>query len=184
MNLKQIDMKKIIAILLLAAFALGMAVPDAGAAARKKKVNSGAVAGLVREYTFYEGFDVVSVGGLGLGLVKMIGRRVAETEEEKAAFDLFDGIRKVIVVDYMAAGQDKIASFNRKMSGLLEGAEKIVEVRDDGENLDIYGMTSDDGNRIEDVIVFIPEECSLICLFGNINSQNVIELIEMEMADE
>lgn len=176
-------MKKIIAILLLAVFAWETAVPDAGAAARKK-VSPGSIAGLVREYALYEGFDVVSVGSLGLGLVRLIGRRTAETEEEKAVFDLMGGLRKVVVVEYVGAGQDKIDSFNRKMSDLLEGVEKIVEVKEDGEKLDIYGMPSDDGEKIEDVIVFIPEDCTLVCIFGSINSQDVIRLMELEKEDE
>ena len=87
-------MKKIIAILLLAVFAWETAVPDAGAAARKK-VSPGSIAGLVREYALYEGFDVVSVGSLGLGLVRLIGRRTAETEEEKAVFDLMEELRTI-----------------------------------------------------------------------------------------
>lgn len=184
MNFKQTDMKRIIAILLLVVFACGQGIPEAGAATRSKKVNPGDVASLVRTYNLYEGFDVVSVGGLGLSLVKLIGRHAVETAEEKAALDLIGGIRKIVVVEYEDASMDRKASFNRKMTGLLENAEKIVEVKEDGDTVNIYGMTSDDGEKIDDVIVFIPEECTLVCLFGSISSQKVVELIELEMENE
>lgn len=177
-------MKRIIAILLLAAFAFGQGIPEAGAEAMSKKVSPGAVASLVRTYNVYEGFDVVSVGGIGLNLVKLIGRHAVETAEEKAALDLIGGVRKIVVVEYEGASTDRKASFNRKMADLLENSEKIVEVKEDGETVNIYGMTSDDGEKIDDVIVFIPEDCTLVCLFGSISSQKVVELIELEMADE
>lgn len=177
-------MKRIIAIILLAVFACCQGIPEAGAATQSEKVNSDAVADLVRTYNVHEGFDVVSVGGLGLSLVKLIGRHAVETAEEKAALDLIGDVRKIIVVEYEDASVDMKTSFNRKMADLLENTEKIIEVKEDGETVNIYGMTSDDGEKIDDAIVFVPEESALICLFGSISSQKVVELIELEMGDE
>ena len=120
------DMKRFIARVLLVAFAAGIGSPESKAAGRK--VNSGDMASLVREYNLYQGFDVVSVGGLGLGLVKMIAKASAENEEDRMALEVIDGLRKIIVVDYMAAEQDRKDSFSRKAAGILKNAEKIIEV--------------------------------------------------------
>lgn len=173
------DMKRLIAIVLLAAFTAGIGSPESKAAGRK--VNSGDMASLVREYNLYQGFDVVSVGGLGLGLVKMIAKASAENEEDRMALEVIDGLRKIIVVDYMAAEQDRKDSFSRKAAGILKNAEKIIEVKEDGETVNVYGTAASDGERIDDLIVFIPEECTLICLFGSISSDKIADIVEMEM---
>lgn len=173
------DMKRLIAIVLLAAFAAGIGSPESKASGRK--VNSGDMASLVREYNLYQGFDVVSVSGLGLGLVKMIAKASAENEEDRMALEVIDGLRKIIVVDYMAAEQDRKDSFSRKAAGLLKNAEKIIEVKEDGETVNVYGTAASDGDRIDDLIVFIPEECTLICLFGSISSDKIADIVEMEM---
>lgn len=173
------DMNRLIAIVLLAAFTAGMGSPESKAAGRK--VNSGDMASLVREYNLYQGFDVVSVGGLGLGLVKMIAKASAENEEDRMALEVIDGLRKIIVVDYMAAEQDRKDSFSRKAAGLLKNAEKIIEVKEDGETVNVYGTAASDGDRIDDLIVFIPEECTLICLFGSISADKIADIVEMEM---
>ena len=123
-ELDEKGMKRLITIVLLAAFTVGSALPGA-AAADRKKVNTGAVSGLVREYNVYPGFEVVSVGGLGLGLVRMIAKASAETEEDRQVLEVLDGLRKVIVVEYEDADDDRRDSFNRKAESLLENAEKI-----------------------------------------------------------
>lgn len=179
-GLNEKGMKRLITIVLLAAFTVGPALSGA-AAAERKKVNTGAVAGLVREYNVYPGFEVVSVGGLGLGLVKMIAKASAESEEDRQVLEVLDGLRKVIVVEYEDADDDRRDSFNRKAASLLENAEKIVEVKEDGETLDIYGTSASGGERLDDLIVFIPEDCTLICLFGSISSDKIADIIEMEM---
>ena len=171
-------MKKIIAILLFVALMTGGVVPG-NAATGKKKVNSGAVASLVREYNLVEGFDVVSVGGLWLGLIRLVAKVSVETEEEKAALEIMDNIHKVIVVDYEEADQQRKASFEREMKRLLDGSEKILEVKDDGYVVNVYGICSKDGGKIDDLIVFTPGESALVCLFGSISSQQIGDLVKM-----
>lgn len=172
------DMKRFIAIVLLAVLAAGMGFQESKAAGRK--VNSGDMASLVREYNLYQGFDVVSVGGLGLGLVKMIAKASAENEEDRMALEVIDGLRKIIVVDYEEAEQERKDSFSRKAARILKDAEKIVEVKEDGETVNVYGTASSDGDRLDDLIVFIPEECTLICLFGSISADKIADIVEME----
>ncbi len=146
--------------------------------AAHKKVNSGAVTGLIREYNLTEGFETVSVGGLGLGLIRMIANASMD-EEERAALELMDELRRIVVLDYEDADPAKRESFTRRMTDILDRAEKIMEVKDDGEILNIYGTCADDGDSIDDLIIFSPGDYSLICLFGSISSQKVADLIEM-----
>ena len=192
------SMKKLITILLIVVLAGGTGLTacsastgkkktetaEAGTAAAikkeaaHKKVNSGAVTDLIREYNLTEGFETVSVGGLGLGLIKMIAKPSMD-EEERAALEIMDGLRRIVVLDYEDADSSQRESFTRKMTEILDSAEKIIEVKDEEDVLNIYGTCADDGDSIDDLMVFSPGDCSLICLFGSISTQKVADLIEM-----
>ncbi len=121
---------------------------------------------------------MVAVGNMGLGLMKMIARISAETEEDKAAVELIDGVGKIFALEYGDAAQAEKDSFNAKISRVLDTAEKIVEVKDGGETVNIYGTSSDDGESIDDLIIFVPEECALVCLFGTVSSKGIAAIIE------
>ncbi len=183
-------MKKIISILLLAAFAMSMTGitasagrPDmtgpAGPENTPGKVNTGAVTELISDYRLEEGFEVMSVGGLGLGLIRMMAKVSVETEEDKAAIEIMDHLKKIIVVDYDEVEASRKASFERKINAILDKAEKIMEVKDEDDVVNIYGTGSGDGDRINDIIIYTPGECALICLFGSISSQKIADLIVM-----
>ena len=192
------SMKKLITILLIVVLAGGTGLTacsastgktktetaEAGTEAAIKKeaqhhnVNSGAVTDLIREYNLTEGFETVSVGGLGLGLVRMIAKASMD-EEERAALEIMDGLRKVVVLDYEDADSSQRESFTRKMTDILDRAEKILEVKDEEDILNIYGTCANDGDSIDDLIIFCPGDYSLICLFGSVSAQKVADLIEM-----
>ena len=101
-------MKKFIAIVLLAALTAGSGM-TAGAASRKSE--SAAVTSLVREYNNKQGFETVSVGGLGLGLVRVIAKAAAESPEDRKALEILDGLNRVVVMEYESADPEIIQEF-------------------------------------------------------------------------
>ena len=169
-------MKKFIAIVLLAALTAGSGM-TAGAASRK--AGSAAVTSLVREYNNKEGFKTVSVGGLGLGLVRVIAKAAAESPEDRQALELLDGLNKVMVMEYESADSETRREFAAKVEKILENAEKILEVKDRGETVNIYGTSAGNGETIDDIIIFVPQDCALICLFGKISTEKIADIIEM-----
>ena len=54
-----------------------------------------------------------------------------------------------------------------------------MEVKDEGDVLNIYGTCADDGDSIDDLIIFSPGDYSLIYLLGSISAQKMADLIEM-----
>ncbi len=151
----------------------------AHAGAETRKVKSEEVIGLVKNYNHEDGFEVVSVGSLGMGLARLVARAAAETEEDKAALGVINDINRVVAVEYSDVAPAKKEAFNAKLSKLLDGAEKIIEVKDDGDTVNIYGTSADNGETIDDIIIFVPEECALVCLFGSISSKSITDLMEM-----
>lgn len=171
-------MKKLIAIMILTALVAGPAV-TVMTAKSDEKVRYGEVAGLVREYRQKDGFEVVSAGGFILGLLKMVAKASAETREDREVLEIMDHLDRVVVVEYYGASQSDRDSFQRKASGILKDAEKIIEVKEEGETLNVYGTTGRKGDHIEDIVIFIPEDCTMICLFGSISTDKIAELLEM-----
>jgi len=166
-------MKRIIFAVLMLTFLM----PSASAGERKFKTRD--VIRLVNEFKSEEGFDVVSVGSFGLGLVKMVAKLEADDEEDRQALKLLDNINKVVVVEYEEASDADRKAFDSRLGHILENAEKVLEVKEDGENLNIYGTSADDGGSIDDLMIYVQEDCALICILGSVSMEDIASLVEM-----
>lgn len=176
-------MKRIIFVMLmLATLAAGASASDTAsygtAAADRSKGSTRDVIGIVRNYHHEDGFEVISVGKLGISLARIIASAEADAEE-KAALDVLKDINKVVVVSYDEAEEPKRKAFNTRMTKALDGAEKILEVKDEGEAVNIYGTSVNGGESIDDLLIFIPEDCTLVCILGSISADRIADLIEM-----
>ena len=165
-------MKKLFSIIMLAVL-LTTPVSCKSPAANKVKVDAGATEKLVNKYTGKDGFEVMSFGGIAMGLMKMLANATAGSAEDKEALNVLSGISKFVVVEYEGASDSDKQAFRKEAALLLDGAEKIMEVNDSGEKVEIYGTLSKDGEKINDVIINIPEECNMICFFGKVNLKDL-----------
>ena len=136
---------------------------------------------LVSSYKGTEGFEVVDVGGVGLSLLKAAARTAAETEEDRAALKLFNGLKRLTVVDFSEAAPDVKEKFLRKVKRILNGGEMLMEAKDGGgETVRIYGTSSADGSLLEDIAILA--EDALIFIRGSIRTDQIEAL--MKQADK
>lgn len=171
-------MKKIIAMVMLVVMTVGAGISHA--AAQKGRLDSSTIMKLVNKYKGEDGFETVTFGNLAVGLAKMVANATVQTPEDKAALDMLSGIRKFVAVEYEDASASAKASFDKEISALLAGAEKIVEVKDGGDSVDIYGTLSEDGDKISDIIIHVPEESSVVCIFGAVDINDLGKVVRME----
>lgn len=150
--------------------------------AENRNVDTRNIINTISEYKHVLGFRVVSVGKAGLGLVKTVARISAESEEDKAALAMLNGINKVVVVKYEKAKEKKQNEFSSALSDLFNDAEKILEVKDEEDTVNIYGTSVNGGESIDDLMIFMPEEYTLVCIFGSISADGIADLIKI--ADE
>lgn len=160
-------------------FAILLLASTISVAAESRKVNTADVIRLVRTYKTEPGFDVVSVGKIGIGLARFVANISVDNEEDKAAIALLKGIDKIVVVDYEEASEAKRNNFNHKLNSFLDKAEKLIEINDEEDTLNIYGTSVNGGESIGDIMIFIPEDCALICILGSISTDKIADLIEM-----
>lgn len=176
-GLNEKGMKKFIAVLLVAVFAAGAWMQTY--AAPKNKVNTRAVINLVGQYENEDGFEIMSVGSLGLAIFKAIVKFSDENDDAKELMQIVNHLNKVVIVEYDGADSARKDAFSRKLEGIMGDTEKILEVKDDGDAINIYGTYADEGDTIDDIVVHIPGDCTMICLFGSISAEKIAEIVKM-----
>lgn len=146
--------------------------------AANDRLNEADLAKVIAKYENEDGFETMTFGSLSLGLIKLIANATA-SKEDKQALDVLSGINKFVIVEYEDAPSAKKAAFNKEVSALLSGVEKIVEVKESGDSVDIYGSLSKDGEKIENVVIHVSDGGSLVCFFGSVKTSDLGELAAM-----
>ena len=130
---------------------------------------------LVSDYRDTQGFDVVDIGALGLSILKAAARTAAETPEDREALKLFNSLKRLTIVDFSEAAPDVKEKFLRKANRILQSGEMLLEAKDGGETVRIYGTSSRDGSLLEDVALLAGD--ALIFVRGSIRADQVAALI-------
>ena len=131
---------------------------------------------LVSSYRGTEGFDVVDIGGLGMKLLRAAAKTAADSPEDRQALELFNGLKRLTVVDFSEAAPDIREKFLRKANRILDGGEMLMEAKDGSETVRIYGTTSDDGTLLKDIALLA--EDALIFIRGSIRTDQVEALMK------
>ncbi|MBR5563158.1 MAG: DUF4252 domain-containing protein [Bacteroidales bacterium] len=147
--------------------------------AANRNVDTRNIISTISDYKDVSGVQVVTVGKLGLGLAKVVGNLSAESEEDKAVLTILNGINKVVIVNYEDAAVAKQKELNSKLSELFNNAEKILEIKDEEDTVHIYGTSVKGGESIDDLMIFIPEDYTLICALGSISAEKIADLIKI-----
>lgn len=129
---------------------------------------------LMNEYKHHDGFDHVSIGPLGMTLMKGIVLSDKDLDaEDRAALGAFESIRRLTILDFEDAQADVKARFISKLQRILNGMDLILETKDSDSRLSIYGV--DDGRTVRDCILFDPDG-TLIVVRGKIGVDKLMEL--------
>ena len=114
--------------------------------------------------------EMVSIGGLALKFGKMINGLEKD-------LPVLRGIKSMIVVDYDDCPGNIKEKFNKKMTSELRGCELLMEAKDGDERMSIYGNPANDGETISDIIMFVPQDGTLVCFFGTIAADDLSKLV-------
>ena len=137
---------------------------------------SGKLRTLVNDFRHEPGFEVVDLGGLGMGLLRMAARAEADDPEDRQALELLQGIKRLTVLDFSDAEATLKEKFIRKVNKILKDQEVLMEAKDKGETVRIYGVSSKDGSLLEDIVLLT--EDALISVRGKIRTDQIGELME------
>lgn len=130
---------------------------------------------LVNEFRHNEGFDGITLGPLGLSLVKTLALSDSDMDaEDREVLKAFTHIRRLSILDFEDARPDVKERFVSRVKKILEGMELILEAKDDGSRLSIYGI--DSGKEIKDCILFDPSG-TLICVRGSVTVEKLMAAV-------
>ena len=130
---------------------------------------------LVNEFRHNEGFDGITLGPLGLSLVKTLALSDSDMDaEDREVLKAFTHIRRLSILDFEDARPDVKERFVSRVKKILEGMELILEAKDDGSRLSIYGI--DNGKEIKDCILFDPSG-TLICVRGSVTLEKLMAAV-------
>ena len=133
---------------------------------------------LISECRCCEGAEVVQMGRFSTGALKGLLRISTLGDPDARAFlKMIRGIHGLSVFDYDdCCERDKIA-INRRLDKILRGQEVLMEVHDGDSHLMAFGVVDDTGDTIKDFVLYAPTECALICIFGSVPTEKVINII-------
>lgn len=161
--------------------ALILATATLKASPQKDKVALDRLSSVIAECSDMPGFDVVSVGRIGTSALKSVIRLGSWSEkggeDARKVMNIIKDIKKIAVVDYDDCCDADKARFTRKIERLLKDDCLVMEARDGGDVMKIYGVLDEKTDRIDNFVMYAPADCSLICLFGSIPLSTVTKAI-------
>ena len=137
---------------------------------------AGIIRTLVNEFRDEPGFEVVDMGPVALGLIRAAARGEVKTEEDRKALQVFKDIKRLTVLDFSDAEASRKEKFLRKAKRVLAEEEMLMEAKDGGETVRVYGMSNAAGDILEDIIILAGD--ALISVRGKIRADLVGELIQ------
>ena len=135
---------------------------------------SGKIRTLVNDFRDQPGFEVVEMGPVALGLIRAAARGEVKNDDDRKALQVFKDIKRLTVLDFSDADAAHKEKFLRKAKRILADEEMLMEAKDDGETVRIYGL-SNVSDILEDVIILAGD--ALISVHGKIRADLVGELI-------
>ena len=172
--------KRILLLKMIVLLVLTQLMAGAPAQAKTKALPRQQITTLVSDFSGQNGFEVVRVGRLGMGLVKSVMRRAARESGDESVLGLLRGIKSVSVVHFEDAAPGVKARFVRRLDRMLEDVDLLVEAKSDGEEMRIFGVVDEDGSKVTDFVAYSPKDCVLLCLYGSMSTRQLSKIMEEE----
>ena len=147
---------------------LGLLFAGPLAASAATTGNKLAFTALAQQYRNEPGIEITDLGRVALSLMRAAARTAASSPAEKETLAAFSGITRLLVIDCEDSPEATRQRFNDQVRKLLKKQEPLLEARDQGDLLRIYGTLSADGQEIRDVIIFNESDGGLVCAFGGV----------------
>lgn len=166
-------MRKFVIVLCIAAVTL----PLSAFAGSKPKVDQ--LSNLIREYKSHEDFESLSIGRLGLMIMSGIAKGDTHGDgDTQAAISMMKGLKRITIAEYESCSQDVKKSFRQKAEKILNSLELLVSHESDGESQLVYADVDEEGKWVSDVVVYLPEDCSMILLSGKLKTEQLRSIFD------
>lgn len=134
---------------------------------------------LIKEFDRKKGVETVNLGSFAMSFVKRAAKaEVSDDDEAMTAVRAMDKLNGMTLVDMEDSSRAVRDEFHRKFTALMGEESLLMSVKDDGEDVLFYGMSSHDGKTVENLIIYMPSDGDLICLWGSIATEALAGLAD------
>lgn len=161
-------------------FLLLLLLPLAASAARPGKgISRSELTGIISEFRRYDGVEVVRLGRLGTSAVKSAIRLAGAGDPEiRDALTMMKGLKSLTVLQYEDCAPAVRERLNRRIARALDKGELLMEARDGGTSMQIFGIVDDETETVRDFVIHAPANSALICLFGSLSLDTLSKFAE------
>ena len=166
-------MKRFIFIALMLILPLGMLAEVPGGKVSKRKVAS-----IISQYKNSKGVEVIDLGWLGTSLIKGVMRFADDGDKDmKQALSMMKGLKGISILSYEDADKALKQKISSKLSNILKEAELLMEAKDEGDVMKIYGTLNEKTGKVSDVALFAPSDGTFIYLSGSFSMDDLAKVI-------
>lgn len=170
-------MKKILSIVLIATSIVLSASANALAAESGKSTQK-SVSAVIKKYSHEKYVESMNLGRIGLSAFRTV-IRLSSDKDDRAMLELTRNIHSMSMMEYEDCSARVRKQISAEIETALSGSSMLMELHDDDETVRIYGTVAADGKSVSDTVIFIPEDCALICFYGSVGIdalQNSVDL--------
>lgn len=132
---------------------------------------------LVSEYSVHPDFQVIRLGRLGLAVIKAALRHDLD-DDTIALLNAVRNIKQITIANYEDCPIAVRDSFAARLDKLLDKEMLLMEAKDSGETMQIYGEPSESGDELTDLILSVPGDGALICIRGTVRMKDVNRILD------
>jgi hypothetical protein len=164
-------MKRLIIIIVIAF------LPSFGAYVNAESKEMSKVNILVKEYSVEPDFQVLSFGRLGLSFVKALIKADMD-KDTRALLAAVRNVKRITIASYEDCDSSVKDRFASRLSRILDKDTLLLQAKDSGETVEIYGDTNSSEDAVTDLIINAPSSGALICIKGSIPMSEVARILE------
>ena len=137
------------------------------------KISKRKVSAVVSQYRGKQGVEVLDIGYLGTALMKGIASISSGNDKDaREALTALKGLKGMTIFSFEDADAELKQKINGKLNKMLKGVDLLMEAKDDGETMRIYGSYSEKTGKVSDVALFSPDG-TFIFLVGSFNLNDI-----------
>ena len=149
------------------------------AASATDKLTKARITACISDYSNCQGVEIVRLGRFATGAIKGAARVAALRDRDvRKALKMMKGIKSISIFDYESCNEASRMAITERLDGILSESEVLMEAKDGDDRMRIYGIIDESGNSINDFILYAPNDCALICIFGSIQTDKLVHIVD------
>ena len=145
------------------------------------KISKRKVASVFSSFKNSKGVESLSLGRLGTSLLKGAAKLADDGDgDTRQALTAMKGLTGISILSYEEAEKPLQQKISSRLQSILADAELLMEAKDEGETVKIYGSVNEKTGKLSDVAFFAPSDCAFIFLSGSFDIEDLTKVLDKQ----